>query len=241
MYFASAMCLLSRKVFQQLLEAVALGKVDIVIVHTLDRWARNLKVLLESLAILGKHGVGFVSITENIDYTTPHGKLTTQMLGGMAEFFSEMLAVHVKKGIDERARQGRHLGSIPFGYNYCWLEKDGERMLQCKPEHPGGIHVHPEQGPAVTKLFKQYATGTVTLATLASCLNEQGFRTRNTKMLPDAEGKLVEGPRLFTNASVRAFCITCYSLAKSGTETRFFQVFMSLWYLKSCFRLSKPR
>ena len=46
MYFASAMCLLSRKVFQQLLEAVALGKVDIVIVHTLDRWARNLKVLL---------------------------------------------------------------------------------------------------------------------------------------------------------------------------------------------------
>ena len=73
--------------------------------------------------------MGFVSITENIDYTTPHGKLTTQMLGGMAEFFSEMLAVHVKKGIDERARQGRHLGSLPFGYSYCWLEKDGERVL----------------------------------------------------------------------------------------------------------------
>ena len=149
-----------RPVFQQLLEAVVLGKVDIVIVHTLDRWSRNLKVLLESLAILGKQGVGFVSITENIDYTTPHGKLTTQMLGGMAEFFSDMLAVHVKKGIDERARQGKHLGSIPFGYESCWVENDGERTRICDPEHPGGIHIHLIEGPAVTHLFKSYASGT---------------------------------------------------------------------------------
>ena len=109
------------------------------------------------------------------------------MLGGTAEFFSDMLAVHVKKGIDERARQGKHLGSIPFGYGSCWSEKEGERTLLCKPEHPGGIHIHAKEGPAVTEMFKRYATGTATLATLASWLNEQGFRTRNTKMLPDSE------------------------------------------------------
>jgi hypothetical protein len=40
-----------------------------------------------------------------------------------------MLAKHTKKGIDERARQGKHLGSLPFGYEACWTQKDGEKTL----------------------------------------------------------------------------------------------------------------
>ena len=84
--------------------------------------------MLESLGILGQHSIGFISIIEKLDYSTPHGKLTVQMLGGMAEFFSDMLAVHVKKGIDERVRQGKHQGSISFGYESCWRETDDERV-----------------------------------------------------------------------------------------------------------------
>lgn len=186
-----------------MLDDAALGQFDVIVTHTLDRWSRNLKVMLESLSVLGSHGVGYVSIVENVDYTTPHGKLTTQLLGGMAEFFSDMLAVHTKKGIDERARQGRHLGSIPFGYESCWITLGGEKALRCNPEHPGGIHVHPTEGQAVTDLFKRYATGTVSLSILAASLNESAFRTRNTKPLPDTHGNLVASPRLFTTASVR--------------------------------------
>ena len=192
-----------RPAFRQLLEDAGKGEFDAVVVHTLDRWARNLRVMLEGFGILGRHGVGLVSITENIDYSTPHGKMATQMLGSVAEFFSEALATHVKKGIDERARQGLHLGSIPFGYESCWQESKGERRLICEPEHPGGIHVHSDEGPAVGDLFVRYASGMVTLATLASWLNDEGFRTRNTKKLPDGNGGLASGPRLFTNASVR--------------------------------------
>ena len=174
-----------------------------MVVHTLDRWSRNLRVMLESMGTLAQNGVGLVSITENIDYSTPHGKMATQMLGSVAEFFSEALSTHVKKGIGERARQGLHLGGIPFGYETCWVDSKGERKLACKPEHPGGVHVHPDEGPAVKELFTRYASGTVTLATLASWLNDMGFRTRNTKKLPDGNGGHVAGPRLFTNASVR--------------------------------------
>ena len=193
-----------RPALQQLLCDAEAGKFDIVVVHTLDRWARNLKVMLETLSFLGQHNVGFISITENLDYTTPHGKLTTQMLGGMAEFFSDMLAVHTKKGISERARQGKQLGSIPFGYESCRVKQDGVRILQCKPEHPGSVHVHSEEGAAITKLFKDYATGSTTLSTLATWLNEdKGLRTRNTKKLPNADGDLISEPRLFTTASVR--------------------------------------
>ncbi|MCI0869695.1 MAG: recombinase family protein [Chloroflexi bacterium] len=192
-----------RPEFKRLLDDVRNGVADVVVVHTLDRWARNLRVMLESLGILGQHNVGFVSISENLDYTTPHGRLTTQMLGGIAEFFSGQLSVHTKKGIDERARQGRHLGSLPFGYQSCWTHDNGEKILHCQPEHPGGVHVHPKEGPAVSKLFTDYATGTTTLSTLATWLNDEDFRTRNTKKLPNADGDLVAEPRLFTTASVR--------------------------------------
>ena len=86
-----------RPLFQGFLEDAARVKFDVVVVHTLDRWARNLKVMLETLATLGHHGVGFVSITENLDYTIPYGKLTTQMPCGFTEYFSDMLSIHNKK------------------------------------------------------------------------------------------------------------------------------------------------
>ena len=192
-----------RPVLIKVLDDIRQGKANLLVVHSLDRLSRNLKILLEIMAVLGEHGVGLVSISEDIDYSTPHGKMTTQMLGSFAEFFSEMLSTHVKKGIGERARQGRHLGCIPFGYESCWQELKGEPKLACEPEHPGAVHVHSEEGAAVRELFVRYTSGMVTLATLASCLNDRGFRTRNTKKLPDGNGGSVSGPRLFTIASVR--------------------------------------
>ena len=192
-----------RPVFRQILEDAAQDKFDLIIVHTLDRWSRNLRVTLESLKTLAQHDVGLISITEDIDYSTPQGKLFTQMLGSFAEYFSESLATHVRKGQGQRARDGRHLGGIPFGYRSCWSGKDGQRLLQCDPEHPGGVHQIEYEGKAVKELFERYARGSATTASLAIWLNEQGFRTRNTKRLPMPGGDETTGPRYFTNASVR--------------------------------------
>ena len=71
-------------VFRQLMEDAKKGDFDIVVVHTLDCWSRNLRVTLESLANLAMHDVALVSITENIDYSTPQGMLMTQLLGSFA-------------------------------------------------------------------------------------------------------------------------------------------------------------
>ena len=76
-----------------------------VIVHTLDRWSRNSKVLLESVAILDQHNVGLVSITENLDWSTPEGRLVARTLGNFSEFFSDMLAKHTKKGTCSNRRE----------------------------------------------------------------------------------------------------------------------------------------
>lgn len=192
-----------RPVFRQLLEDAGKSDFDVVVVHTLDRWSRNQRVMLESISILAKTNVSLVSITENIDYSTPQGKLFTQMLGSFAEYFPGGLANHVSKGLDQRANEGRHTGGIPFGYESCWTGEKGNRKRLCNPEHPGGIHTHREEGPAVTELFNRYSCGNTTLSQLAAWLNEQGFRTRNMHRLLDAAGNLTAGPKLFTVASVR--------------------------------------
>ena len=188
-----------RPVLRRLLEDAARGEFDVVVVHTLDRWSRNAKVALESLATLARHNVALVSITENIDYSTAHGKLLTTMLAGFAEFFSDSLGTHVKKGISERAQLGRHLGGIPFGYASC-VGPDGQR---CDPEHPGGVHLVEEEAKAVGELYHRYAGGTTTLSQQAAWLNQEGFRTRNMHQIKDGDGSLTGGPRMFTVASVR--------------------------------------
>ena len=153
---------------------------------------------LETLGLLAKHNVGLVFITENLDYSTPQGKLFTNMLAGLAEFYSDMLGLHVQKGVGERALQGLHLGGIPFGYGCCWESRDGERKRICNPEHPGGVHLVDVEANAVSEMFLKYATGTATLASLAIWLNDQGLRTRNNKKLSGPDGGLTAGPRLFT-------------------------------------------
>ena len=192
-----------RPVFRKLLDDSVKGEFDVIVVHTLDRWARNQRVMLESMSILAKANVSLVSITENIDYSTPQGKLFTQMLGSFAEYFSGALANHISKGLDQRAIEGKHTGGIPFGYESCWTGEKGNRKRLCEPEHPGGIHIHPTEGLLVIELFNRYASGTTTLSQLAGWLNEQGFRTRNMHKLQNPDGSLVSGPRLFTTASVR--------------------------------------
>ena len=105
--------------------------------------------------------------------------------------------------MSQRAIQGRHIGGIPFGYESCWESQGAERKRLRDPEHAGGVHLVERESQAVRDIFRQYATGTATLAQQASWLNDQGFRTRNTKKLPGPDGHLTSGPRLFTTASVR--------------------------------------
>jgi DNA invertase Pin-like site-specific DNA recombinase len=192
-----------RPQFKQLLDDAAKSEFDIAVVHSIDRWSRSQKVSIESLGILGKAGVTLVSISEEVDYTTPQGKFFMGMLSGMAELFSDSVGFHVSKGLKQRAISGRHTGGLPLGYQSCWIEENGERKRLCDPEHPGGIHLIPHEAAAIIHLFTEYADGKTTLAMLAGWMNEQGHRTRNTRKMKDGHGNLVAGPRLFTTASIR--------------------------------------
>src|SRR5258707_194509 len=77
-----------RPAFKQLLEDVAAGKVHVVIVHSFDRWSRNVMVTLQSFRVLADAHAAFLSLSERIDYSTPEGRLQLTILAAFAAYFS---------------------------------------------------------------------------------------------------------------------------------------------------------
>jgi DNA invertase Pin-like site-specific DNA recombinase len=83
---------------EALLKAVRRREVDAVIVWRLDRWGRSLADLVATLQELSALGVGFVSLTEALDLTTPGGRAMAGLLAVFAEFEREILRERVKAG-----------------------------------------------------------------------------------------------------------------------------------------------
>lgn len=115
----------------------------------------------------------------------------------------KMPNAYMSKGLDRRAFEGKHTGGIPFGYESCWIEEDGERKRRCNQENPGSVHIIKKEGAVVTELFRRYASGTMTCGKLAVLLNGLDFRTHNMCRLLDTSENLSTGPRFFATASIR--------------------------------------
>jgi site-specific DNA recombinase len=104
-----------RPAFRRALDDARAHAYDVLVVHKLDRFSRNVRITLESFDTLGKAGVSFVSITEQMDFTTPYGRFALTMLGGLAQLYSDNLSQETKKGKHERKAQGLYNGLLPFG------------------------------------------------------------------------------------------------------------------------------
>lgn len=100
----------SRPALNQLLDAVHKRKCDVVLVWKMDRWARSLRNLVNSLADLEARGVAFVSLRDNVDLTTPSGRLMVQIIGAMAEFERALIQERVKAGLRNARAKGKTIG-----------------------------------------------------------------------------------------------------------------------------------
>lgn len=83
---------------------------DILVVWKLDRLGRSLKHLIETITALSERRIGFRSITESIDTTTPGGKLIFHMFGALAEFERDLIRERTKAGLAAARARGRHGG-----------------------------------------------------------------------------------------------------------------------------------
>ena len=88
-----------------------LGKDDVLVVWKLDRLSRSLGDLLNILVQLEQRGIGFKSLTESIDTTTPVGRMLAGVLGSFAQFEREMLKERTKLGLARARAAGRKGGA----------------------------------------------------------------------------------------------------------------------------------
>jgi len=94
----------------KLLEAARRREIDLVLVWRLDRWGRSVTDLLATLQELEHLGVGFVSLTEALDLTTPAGRAMAGLLAVFAAFEREILQERTKAGLAHARQNGKRLG-----------------------------------------------------------------------------------------------------------------------------------
>ena len=95
---------------EKLLEAARRRQIDVVLVWRLDRWGRSVTDLLATLQELEHLGVGFVSLTEALDLTTPAGRAMAGLLAIFAEFEREILRERTRAGLAQARQNGKRLG-----------------------------------------------------------------------------------------------------------------------------------
>ena len=98
-----------RKAREQLMEAARRREIDAVLVWRLDRWGRSVTDLLATLQELQHLGVGFNSLTEPLDLTTPAGRAMAGLLAIFAEFEREIVREQTLAGLAEARQHGKHL------------------------------------------------------------------------------------------------------------------------------------
>jgi putative DNA-invertase from lambdoid prophage Rac len=99
-----------RELRETFMTAARRREIDVVLVWRLDRWGRSLADLVVTLKELAELGVGFVSLTEALDLTTPTGRAMAGLLSVFAEFEREILRERIRAGIVEARRKGTRLG-----------------------------------------------------------------------------------------------------------------------------------
>lgn len=160
---------LERPELQRMLRYIQDTTVDFVIVHKIDRLARNraddaaiTKTILET-------GAHLVSTTEAIS-TTPSERLLHGIMASIAEFYSQNLATEVTKGMRQKATHGGTPGQTPMGYLNQHHIEDGREIRT--------VTVDPGRGPHLAWAFHAYATGDWSIDEIASELNARGVTTR---------------------------------------------------------------
>lgn len=100
----------SRPALNRLTADACRRRFDAILVWKIDRFGRSLKHLVNSLAELAALGVAFISLRDNLDLSTPSGRLMFQIIGAMAEFERALIQERVRAGLRNARAKGKHLG-----------------------------------------------------------------------------------------------------------------------------------
>lgn len=151
---------MQRPALQQLLADIEAKKVDVVVVYKVDRLTRALADFARMVELFDRHGVSFVSVTQQFNTTSSMGRLTLNVLLSFAQFEREVTGERIRDKVKASKAKGMWMGGkAPLGYDV----KD--RKLIVNPEHAGLVRL----------IFEQYLeAGSV--RGLLDYLNAQGIQ-----------------------------------------------------------------
>lgn len=153
----------NRPQFQRMIEDSKHGDFDIVLVHKLDRFARNRADSAIYRRELAKNHVKLLSVLENFD-DTPEGIILQSVIEGYNEYYSKNLRREVMKGLKENALSCRHTGGTPcLGYD---VDRGSMKLI-----------INEFEAEAVRLIFKMYIDGEGYTAIIDE-LNRRGFKTK---------------------------------------------------------------
>jgi DNA invertase Pin-like site-specific DNA recombinase len=176
---------------QRMLAYLAENRVDYVLVHKVDRLARNRVDDIEITMAIKKSGAQLVSATENID-ETPSGMLLHGIMSSIAEFYSSNLATEVHKGMGQKVKTGGTPGKAPLGYvNVGRITSEGREERT--------VVVDPERAPLLSWAFSAFATGEWTLRSQTDELELRGLLSRKTPQQPSRPLRLTVLHSILTN------------------------------------------
>jgi hypothetical protein len=148
------------------------SKIDIVLVHKIDRLARNVYDHATIKVLLKQHDIRLASVVENVDDTVP-GQLVENIMASIAQFYSANLSEETRKGMRQKAIKGGWPHRPPRGY-----------VTIKKQDAESRIEEHPREGPLMRRAFQLYASGWYSMQTLAARLAKDGLVSRSGGPIP---------------------------------------------------------
>ena len=156
----------NRPAFQKMLKDMVVDEIDVVVLHKLDRLARNIEDYAAVRAQFRRAGVELVSVSENLE-ASASGKLVEGILASLSEWYSNNLSTEVKKGLNAKVKAGGYPHKAPIGYKNVRVEGNGRNEAVIVPDEA--------VAPLVAKAFELYASGEYTLTELHEEMHSRGL------------------------------------------------------------------
>jgi DNA invertase Pin-like site-specific DNA recombinase len=131
---------------------------DTVVVWKLDRLSRSLKDVLHIMERIAKAGAGFRSVTENIDTTTPAGRMMMQMVGAFAEFERAMIRERTSAGLAAARAEGR-VGGRRKKLDAGKRKEIAESVISGRKTGAEMARLYSISAPTVSRIVAQHRTG----------------------------------------------------------------------------------
>ena len=151
------------------------GVFQVVIFLKVDRFARNVRNLVNLEHDLGELGISIASVEDGFDTSTPSGRLHFNVLGSIAEFEREQILGRMTAGKVGSAKQGRYnSGRPPYGWDY---DKETRRLV-----------INEAEAAVVRRIYQMYVGEGLSQAAIARLLNAQGIATKTDYRSPRGDG-----------------------------------------------------